>query len=261
MAEPDAHYTDPELAALYDELCRGREDFSFYLPMVLRCTSVLDVGCGTGELLRLARAAGHTGRLVGLDPGAGMLGVARAACGTVEWVAGTLPQALGAAGLGVFDLVVMTGHAFQVLIGDEELHAFFRTVRTLLAPGGRFVFETRNPAARAWEAWDGDRSLAHTPDGAAVREETRLVGVRGELVEFTQTYASEAWPAPRTSRSVLRFLGHDRLDAFLAAAGLSAARRHGDWAGNAYDPAVSREIITVAAIAPAQQPTPAEARD
>ncbi len=246
MVEPDAHYTDPDLAALYDEMCRGREDFSFYLPWVMRCARVLDVGCGTGELLRLARAAGHGGHLVGVDPAAGMLGVARAACPRAQWVHGTLPQAAADAALGEFDLIVMTGHAFQVLVEDEQLRGFFRGVRTLLAPGGRFVFETRNPAARAWQAWDGYRTRVRGPGGALVRERTALVAVRGEQVEFTQTFTCAHWSGPRTSRSVLRFLAHDRLDAFLAEAGLAVAVRYGDWAGAPYDPAVSPEIITVA---------------
>ena len=49
--------------------------------------SVLDIGCGTGELLRLARAAGHTGRLCGIDPAAAMLACARVRS-DVEWIQG-----------------------------------------------------------------------------------------------------------------------------------------------------------------------------
>lgn len=45
----------------------------------------------------------------------------------------------------------MTGHAFQVLIEDDEIRASLTAIRSALARNGRFAFETRNPAARAWE--------------------------------------------------------------------------------------------------------------
>jgi ubiquinone/menaquinone biosynthesis C-methylase UbiE len=102
-------------------------------------TSVLDVGCGTGALLRRARQAGHAGRLCGLDPDPAMLAVARRR-GDVEWVAGT---AASMAFDREFDLAVMTGHAFQVLVSDEELRASLTAIRRALADGGRFGFETR----------------------------------------------------------------------------------------------------------------------
>jgi ubiquinone/menaquinone biosynthesis C-methylase UbiE len=62
----DRLFAEPRLAEFYDAFCAGRPDWAFYLPLVMSARSVLDVGCGTGELLRLAREQGHTGRLVGL---------------------------------------------------------------------------------------------------------------------------------------------------------------------------------------------------
>ena len=66
----DRQFFEPDLAALYEEFHPGAEraDFAFYRPLVLAAPSVLDIGCGTGELLRQARAAGHVGRPCGLDP-------------------------------------------------------------------------------------------------------------------------------------------------------------------------------------------------
>ena len=82
-------FFEPSLAELYDAFCAGRKDFGFYLPLVMSARSVLDVGCGTGELLRLAREAGHTGRLCGLDPANAMVDEARKRS-DIEWVLGDL---------------------------------------------------------------------------------------------------------------------------------------------------------------------------
>src|SRR5690349_2268062 len=98
--------------------------------MVMAAPRVLDVGCGTGELLRLARERGHVGHLLGVDPAAAMLDVARVRT-DVEWVLGDVHAIAGE-----FDLVVMTGNAFQVLLSDDEVRAFLSTVRSVLAPAG-----------------------------------------------------------------------------------------------------------------------------
>ena len=57
----------------------------FYLGLVMAAASVLDVGCGTGLLLRRARDDGHRGRLCGLDPDPAMLRQAQVGP-DVEWV-------------------------------------------------------------------------------------------------------------------------------------------------------------------------------
>jgi SAM-dependent methyltransferase len=239
---PDHLFADHELAALYDPMCVGRRDFDFYLPLVMAAPSVLDVGCGTGELLIKARAAGHSGRLAGLDPAAGMLAVARREA-SIDWTLGDLATARFAA---PFDLVVMTGHAFQVLLGDEEIAAALAAIRAVLAPGGRFVFETRNPLRREWETWTPDTvGTVAAPDGTVVRMHRTVDAVEDGRVAFHHTFTSDAWPAPRVSRSTLRFLSIEELAAALARAGLRIAAQYGDWDRSALAGA-SPEIITVA---------------
>jgi SAM-dependent methyltransferase len=242
----DRLYAEPSLAALYDLFCPWdpRGDFGFYLPLVMAATSVLDVGCGTGMLLRRARAEGHAGRLCGLDPADAMLDVAREAGEGVEWVLGDLSSV---SWNREFDLIVMTGHAFQVLTGDDEVRQALAAVHTALAPAGRFAFETRNPLARGWEEWIPENAVEVTDgSGAVVRQEHQVdLPVRGDLVSFTTTYSSPAWQRPQLSRSQLRFLGADALAAFLVGAGLEIAEQYGDWDRSALA-AGSPEIITVA---------------
>ncbi|MGW5061055.1 class I SAM-dependent methyltransferase [Streptomyces sp. NPDC004096] len=242
----DEQFSDSRVAALYDLYypSDARGDFKFYLPLVMAAASVLDVGCGTGALLHKAREEGHTGRLCGLDPAVGMLEVARTRM-DVEWILGDLAAAPGWD--REFDLAVMTGHAFQQLLRDEELRIALTVIAAALTDQGAFVFETRNPLVREWEDWHVRYSSeAQDSTGAVVRCECEVeTPVRTELVSFTHTYTSPAWDRPRRSRSTLRFLAPDALSRFLADAGMVVVEQFGDWdRGPLTD--VSPEIITVA---------------
>jgi SAM-dependent methyltransferase len=241
----DRLFSEPALAELYDTLCAGRDDFDFYLPLLMSAHSVLDVGCGTGELLHMARDAGHAGRLCGLDPAEAMLAQARRRRPyDVEWVLGDL----GTEGWdGEFELVVMTGHAFQVLVDDDRLRASLAAIRSALTPDGRFAFETRNPAARAWERWVPENEVELTdPRGDLLRSRYEVeTPVADGLVTFTHTLTGPRWEQPQTSRSTLRFLGAKALSAFLAEAGMAVVEQYGDWDGTPLTGG-SPEIITVA---------------
>ncbi|MFE9576783.1 class I SAM-dependent methyltransferase [Nocardia sp. NPDC006044] len=242
----DRAFGEARLAAVYDRFnsWEGRGDFTFYLPLVMGARSVLDVGCGTGELLRRARRDGHTGRLCGLDPAAAMLEVARGHK-DIEWVLGDAEAVRG--WVRQFELVVMTGHAFQQLVGDDELRSMLAVVASVLTEDGRFAFETRNPLVREWETWDRRYSDVVTDDdGALVHCVCRVTEpVAGDLVSFTHTFTCDRWEQPEVSHSTLRFLDQNGLAAFLSEAGLVVAEQFGDWDRGRLT-ASSPEIITLA---------------
>lgn len=244
---PDRLFEEPDLAAVYDLFAPPgrRSDFAFYLPLIMAANSVLDVGCGTGALLHQARQQGHTGRLCGLDPATGMLEQARKidADPEIEWIQGDLSSAKWRE---EFDLVVMTGHAFQVLLTDEQLHEALSYVQKALTFDGRFAFETRNPAIRSWEKWNTDYSgEVNDRNGVSVRAEHRTDQPEGEFVSFSTTFSSSYWSESIVSRSTLRFLSADSLEAFLKDASLVIEQQFGDWDRTALSE-TSPEIITIA---------------
>jgi SAM-dependent methyltransferase len=245
-ARPDAIFTDPRSAAVYDVANPSRDDFEFYMELAGRSPiRVLDLGCGTGVLAVDLARRGHD--VTGLDPAAAMLEIARRRPGgeRVRWIEGDARRfALD----DRFDLAVMSGHAFQVFLEPEDVAAVMRGVREHLAPGGRFAFESRNPIAREWDEWNPDATSERLDLGGGETVDVfyRVTDVHDGLVTF-ETHHRFADGTTAVSPSTLRFLPQPEIAAGLAEAGFEAVEWLGDWTGAPFTDA-SPEIIVVARV-------------
>ncbi|MCP2250661.1 class I SAM-dependent methyltransferase [Lentzea aerocolonigenes] len=208
---PDAIFADPRLARIYDAFDGPRVDLDLYLGIAaeLKASRVLDVGCGTGSLAVLLASSGL--EVVGVDPAAASLEIARAKDSRVTWLHG---DATSLPPLSV-DLATMTGNVAQVFLGDDW-EATLRGVRGALRPGGHFVFETRRPERRAWEDW----ARAKPRVLVGVREQLELLGVNLPFVSFRHTYrfpdGSEV-----ASDTTLRFRSRAEVEASLVHCGFT----------------------------------------
>ncbi len=132
---------------------------------------LLDVGCGTGQLMHAFAAAGYT--VTGVDPSANMLAEARAL--------GLPPSTLLHGGIEAvpeqptFDLITATFNVLNHLPDHRALDHLLASVAERLAPNGRFIFDINTPAGlrstaettqiqrsatfqTEWRRhWDGDR--------------------------------------------------------------------------------------------------------
>lgn len=223
----DALYDDPALAAFYDWDNPWPADFDWFLTLVVGARSVLDLGCGTGVFSVALAARGA--RVVGVDPAGAMLEIARTREGgnQVTWVEGA------AQGLDLgrrFQAVVMTGHAFQTLLTGADRAACLASIARHLAPGGRFFFDSRNPAAREWEQWtpEATREVRAHPDFGPVERWNFAQATEGAgVIEYQTHYRLQDgrhWQA----RSRIAFPAMDELSGAIAAAGLRVDRWYGD---------------------------------
>lgn len=235
-------YSDADVAALYDQLNGWGPSDDFYFELARPVDQILDVGCGTGTFLHRLRDNGHRGRLCGLDPDAAALDRARQRI-DIEWFLG---PAAAAPWVGQFDLAVMMTHAFQFLVTDDEVRDTLAAVRTALADGGRFAFETRHPADRAWDDWNPANATTETdPAGRLVTVTHRVESEVGDVIALSETTTDGAGTVLRADRASLRFLDVAPLNQFLEEAGFTVEAQYGDWSGAPIGP-TSPEIITIA---------------
>ena len=224
----DLHYVDPRLVELYDlDNPRGPDtDFYLHLAQDLAARTILDLGCGTGLLMRALAAADR--RLIGVDPSAAMLAVARRQPGAdqVQWIEGDS----AALGTPEADLVVMTGNVAQVFLEDADWMRALRDIRAALCPGGHLAFESRNPEDRAWERWNRAATFERidSPNGP-MECWLELLSVGDGRVRFQGHNVFTATGEDLVAVSELRFRSLDELTRSLTHSGFAIEHVYGDW--------------------------------
>ncbi len=222
---PDPLFADPRLVTLYDLQDPVRADLVHYVNMVdeFGARSVLDVGCGTGCLALQLVERGVD--VIGVDPARASLDVAEAKPGAeqVRWIHGdaaTVGRHL--ADTDIVDLAAMTGNVAQVFLDDDDWRATVDGICGALVPGGRFVFETRDPAARGWEVWNRDDSFRtlELPDGTTLETWVELQEVELPYVSFRWYYRFDDRSLLQ-SDSTLRFRPRDEIMDGLARTGFA----------------------------------------
>lgn len=197
-------YRDPRVAAFYDVVNPWAEDSEFYLSLAgLPSCGVLDLGCGTGALCCALAERGH--RVTGVDGAAAMLEVARRKpyAERVEWVESSAETYRSQQR---FDLIVMTGHAFQALLTDAEALAVLETMRRHLKERGRAAFESRNPRVD----WVGEwAARSRMLSGGQLGESLNITAVDGEFISFRTSY--RVLDRALSTSSTLRFSSREHL--------------------------------------------------
>jgi SAM-dependent methyltransferase len=237
----DLSYEDPRLAEIYDLDNPWAEDTDFYLALAEPGpTRVLDLGCGTGTLCCALAHRGH--QVTGIDPAIPMLAIAASKphAEKVEWIQS---RAQDYRSENRFDLIVMMGHVFQILLTDEEVLAVLTTMRKHLKPGGKAVFETRNPNIDWAEVWGTHAPAEHPLPNGRVRETLQITSEFGELISFQQQF--EFPDVTITSSSTLRFLSRTRTEELIARSGLVTREVFGDWDRSPFELKQSLEMIFV----------------
>ncbi len=245
---------DARLVALYDIECLGRRDHGFYLDLAreLPVRNAADVGCGTGVFAAELAAMGLA--VTGVDPSSAMIAAARQRPGGegVTWLEGhadALP-------VGALDLVLMNGHVAQYFLSAEDWMEVLGQIARALQPGGYLAFESRNPAARGWEAWTEAKTRTTYPhpgggEFTAWSESLRLVddGENGPL----ETHLGHSLLPDGThlvSEETLRFRPLPVLTTSLERAGFTIEASWGDWKRSPVS-ALSPEFIFLARKSPA----------
>jgi 2-polyprenyl-3-methyl-5-hydroxy-6-metoxy-1,4-benzoquinol methylase len=208
-------FRHPRLAAIYDALDPDRGDLDVYLALIgeLDVERVLDVGCGTGTFALLLARRGYD--VVAVDPAAASIEVARGKPGAdrVRWVRGDAT----AVSVTDRDVATMTANVVQHIEDPAHWQTTLRAVGAALRPGGYVVFETRDPAARAWERWTREATYRRTEVRGEGNVETwvEVTDLSWPLVRIRGTFVFASDGTTLTSDSTLRYRERDEVEASL----------------------------------------------
>ena len=224
----DLHYTDPRLVALYDINNPRGIDTDFYIQLAedIKAKIIFDLGCGTGLLTR--ELVGNDRRVIGIDPSSAMLTYAKqqAHADLVLWKKGDA----SILGSPKADLVLMTGNVVQIFLDDSKWYSTLRAIYTALRQEGYIAFESRNPAAKAWENWNRESTykLIKSPFGL-IEYWLELNSVSNSQVSFKSYYVFNKTGKVLEAESKLRFRSFKEIITTLQKIGFCTQHVYGNW--------------------------------
>ncbi len=161
-------YAQTEIAQTYDELRFGgaggawvnMREIEMVLTLMPPFRRALDLGCGTG---RLIRSLSKQGTIVGMDTSSAMLKRARAQhpAALVQGDAFEIPYAEAS-----FDVVV----ALRLVFHFASYETLLREMARVVAPRGAIIFDTYVWSPRAWLAFDP----AHWGGGVFIHSHSQI---------------------------------------------------------------------------------------
>ena len=229
-------------AVNYDMQDAGDTGVAFYSALAREAGGpVLEIACGTGRVTIPVAELGFA--TTGLDVVPGMLEQARRkSIGLpVRWVEG---DARTFDLREQFQLIFLTGNAFQAFVTNADQAALLQRVRAHLRDEGIFAFETRNPLlpntrtrAGFFVPLETLEEEEHWPsfinaDGQEVRvSTTRVYDHVAQIVHLTsyRRWHEDGQEQTRVARTALRYTFPQELAALLHYNGFTIERQYGDW--------------------------------
>jgi SAM-dependent methyltransferase len=208
----DEEFRHPRLAGIYDALDPDRSDLEPYVALVeqLGAHRVLDLGCGTGTLAIMLAERGY--EVLGVDPATASVAVARIKHGAqpVRWIDGDITAVRDTER----DVALMTSNTAQAITDPQEWQTTLHGIHTALRPGGYLLFETRDPAARAWKRWNRatTQRTREIPGAGWVTSWVEVTAIDWPLVSFRWAWNLASDGASLTSDSTLRFREREELE-------------------------------------------------
>lgn len=225
----------------------------FYAEMAKQAGGkVLEVACGTGLVALPLAAQGID--MTGLDIMPTMLEHARYKSEqqglSVRWFEG---DARNFSLEENFNMIYMTGNAFQAFLNNPDQTALLKNIQKHLAKGGVFAFETRNPrwADLVTDLNETEWMTYSDKDGNTVRiTEIQEYDHAAQILVYTLW---RRWREPdgdkeRVTRIAIRYTFPQELNALLERSGFRVMNQYGDWDKNPLT-RDSESIITICGLA------------
>lgn len=236
-------YADPELAQFYEVNDHDRLDYDVILKLAHGAKTVLDLGCGTGVLsARLAKNAD----VVAVDPAGAMLDIARERYGSknLDWIEG---DARNVRLNCKFDLIVLSGHAFQVFLTKEDQRDALKTIAAHLSSSGKFVFDSRNPyfpSSKERTKTETIHEFKHSKFGDVEAWNESSYDEHSGILTYSNSYRLPNASETKSAEEQIKYTPKSELIELMTEVGLNTIQCFGNWDETPFEE-TSREIVLI----------------